>query len=191
MYTALILSAASVVGAHGIPPHNWPPQSWPSKSWPWQPWPTTATPTASQSVSATPTSTVSAIPVSASNAGGPLLDGFVSYSIEFAFFPDYAGMFDTVLDQKSERILGECRKPTPARQHQSPQHVLEQSAQQLGRFTGYQAIHSCWRQHSGLCYLRLDASCCYYWYICANSLHRLPLDSWDWQVVLPKLFDLA
>ena len=26
-----------------------------------------------------------------SNAGGPLLQSFVSYSIEFAFFPDYAG----------------------------------------------------------------------------------------------------
>jgi len=107
MYTALILSAASVVGAHGIPPHNRPPQSWPSKTWPWPPWPT-ASPTSSQSATATatPTSTVPAIPVSAANAGGPLLDGFVSYSIEFAFFPDYAGTFDTVLYQKSERIRG-------------------------------------------------------------------------------------
>lgn len=34
-----------------------------------------------------------AIPVNPtpSNAGGPLLQSFVSYSIEFAFFPDYAG----------------------------------------------------------------------------------------------------
>ncbi|OCL03668.1 glycoside hydrolase family 79 protein [Glonium stellatum] len=36
---------------------------------------------------------LNAIPVSAnaSGAGGPLLQSFVSYSIEFAFFPDYAG----------------------------------------------------------------------------------------------------
>jgi len=36
---------------------------------------------------------LNAIPVNPtpSNAGGPLLQSFVSYSIEFAFFPDYAG----------------------------------------------------------------------------------------------------
>ena len=36
---------------------------------------------------------LSAIPVNLtpSNAGDPLLQSFVSYSIEFAFFPDYAG----------------------------------------------------------------------------------------------------
>lgn len=35
----------------------------------------------------------SAISVSAApeNASDPILEGFVSYSIEFAFFPDYAG----------------------------------------------------------------------------------------------------
>ena len=92
MYAALILSAAAVAGAHGIPPHGWPSHPWPSNPWPWQPWPT-ASPTSSQSASATPTGTAAAIPVSAANAGGPLLDGFVGYSIEFAFFPDYAGMF--------------------------------------------------------------------------------------------------
>ena len=36
---------------------------------------------------------LNAIPVNPtpSNASGPLLQSFVSYSIEFAFFPDYAG----------------------------------------------------------------------------------------------------
>jgi len=58
---------------------------------------TTASPTSSQSASATPTGTAAAIPVSAANAGGPLLDGFVSYSIEFAFFPDDAGGCRNVL----------------------------------------------------------------------------------------------
>ena len=38
----------------------------------------------------------SAIQVSSTspvNASAPLPEAFVSYSIEFAFFPDYAGMF--------------------------------------------------------------------------------------------------
>lgn len=31
------------------------------------------------------------VPTNAAGAGAPVLDSFVSYSIEFAFFPDFAG----------------------------------------------------------------------------------------------------
>lgn len=53
---------------------------------------TSAGGTPSGSPSTRPTD-LNAIPVNPtpSNAGDPLLQSFVSYSIEFAFFPDYAG----------------------------------------------------------------------------------------------------
>lgn len=49
--------------------------------------------TSSSTSSLSPSSTASVVDVAAATKSVPILDGFVSFSIEFAFFPDFAGSY--------------------------------------------------------------------------------------------------
>jgi len=53
---------------------------------------TTLITTSSSTSSLNPAGTAAIVNVAAASRGGAVLDGFVSFSIEFAFFPDFAGL---------------------------------------------------------------------------------------------------
>lgn len=72
------------------------------------------------------------------DAGGPVLDAFLSYSIEFAFFPDFAGKFS---------ICGEDEGAEKRRELQPPKHVLVQFAQQHRQLDRQESNHKSWREY--------------------------------------------
>jgi hypothetical protein len=80
------------------------------------------------------------IPVSRSPTGAsdPIPEAFVSYSIEFAFFPDYAGGFIFA-------ILLVYLSLTHGRKHLVSEYVLEQPAPEHWTIDRNQALHPGWR----------------------------------------------
>jgi len=57
------------------------------------------------------------------NATAPLLEAFVSYSIEFSSFPDFAGTLPDIMQANTNR----------ARKYFITKHFLQQSSEQSGK----------------------------------------------------------
>ncbi len=76
------------------------------------------------------------------NASTAIPEAFVSYSIEFAFFPDFAGNCSTH-HIAPELIFN--------RKLICTEHILQQSLGKHRPLDRNKAIHSCWREYPGLC----------------------------------------
>ena len=85
-----------------------------------------------------PNETTIQLSSTALNAGGPVLDAFLSYSIEFAFFPDFAGQ---------SGASGEGEGADKFRELQSTEYILLQSAEQPRQLDRQESDHKSWREH--------------------------------------------